>query len=232
MPEHDELAFLMSVSSATEYSALAGRLRAAGWSDCGAGDWAFALRSPLGGYAARISPFDPAARYTALLYSRAAGTRQVPALVAQRSLAGGAELTVMEFLRPVPQATAAEFLRAITRRDAEVAELADTIAEVHALGAQEQPWWGPVDSNPANVMRGNDHRLVVSDLFYADGPRLYAAARTDPDRVVRDYPPERRAHFTELPLTSSGGWSEPDRASMRAGLHAADARAQRRRRRR
>ncbi|GIM88407.1 hypothetical protein [Paractinoplanes toevensis] len=31
--------------------------RAAGWTPCGAGDWAIALRSPDGTRAARISPF-------------------------------------------------------------------------------------------------------------------------------------------------------------------------------
>jgi hypothetical protein len=34
-------------------------LLAAGWTPCGAGDWAIALRSPDGTAAARISPFDP-----------------------------------------------------------------------------------------------------------------------------------------------------------------------------
>lgn len=224
MKHRGELGFLASVTSGTEYRQLERQLRALGWAECGAGDWAFALRSPRGAYAARISPFDPAAPYVAMLYRRATGTGQVPALAGHRTLAGGADLTVMEFLRPVPQRVAAEFLRSIDRRDPEVAELADAIAEVHALVASEQPWWGPLDSNPANVMRGNDDRLLVTDLFYADGPRLYAAASTDPDRVVRDYPPQKRRHFTELPLTSSGGWDEDERDRLTAGLAAADQR--------
>lgn len=53
-------------------------LLAAGWTPCGAGDWAIALRSPDGTTAARISPFDPTGPYTAALYRQAGHTRQVP----------------------------------------------------------------------------------------------------------------------------------------------------------
>lgn len=179
---------------------------------------------PSGTVAARISPFDPAGPYSATLYREAAHTRQVPALIDHRVLAGGADLTVMEFLSPVSEEEGIAFQRSIRRRDPSVAELADHIAVVHARGAREQPWWGPLDDNPANVMRGSDGRLVVADLFYADGPALYAAVKSDPDRIVHDYPEHLRRHMTELPLASSGGWSEGEAARMRAGLAAADAR--------
>ena len=74
-------------------------------------------------------------------------------------------------------------------------------------------------------MRGSDGRLVVADLFYADGPALYAAVLSDPDRIVRDYPEHRRRYMTELPLASSGGWAAGTAERMRAGLAAADERA-------
>ncbi|WP_439691348.1 hypothetical protein ACRQ4B_10270 [Curtobacterium sp. SP.BCo] len=199
-------------------------LRAAGWTPCGTGDWATALRSPSGTLAVRISPFDPAGPYSAMLYREAAHTRQVPALVEHRVLSGGADLTVMEYLEPVTEAEGTAFQQSIARRDAPVAALADHIAAVHARGAREQPWWGPLDDNPANVMRGSDGRLVVADLFYADGPALYATVRRDPDRIVRDYPEPLRRHMTELPLASSGGWAAGDAERMRAALAAADER--------
>jgi hypothetical protein len=53
-------------------------LLADGWSRCGVGDWAVVLADPRGDVAARISPFDPVAPYTAELFRLAAGTRQVP----------------------------------------------------------------------------------------------------------------------------------------------------------
>jgi hypothetical protein len=82
-------------------------LLAAGWTPCGAGDWAIALRSPDGTAAARISPFDPTGPYSASLYREAAHTRQVPELFAHRRLSGGGDLQLMEWLRPVPQPDAA-----------------------------------------------------------------------------------------------------------------------------
>ncbi|MFJ3385507.1 MULTISPECIES: hypothetical protein [unclassified Curtobacterium] len=199
-------------------------LRAAGWTHCGTGDWAWALRSPGGRTVARISPFDPAAPYSAALYRRASSTGQVPGLLGHRVLAGGGDLTLMEYLEPVPEPEAAAFHRSIAAGAPDVAVLAAHIASVHALGAAEQPWWGPLDDNPANVMRGRDGRLVVADLFYADGPDLYRTVRDDPDRVARAYPEHLRRFMTELPLASSGGWPAGDAESMRAAMAAADAR--------
>jgi hypothetical protein len=218
-------AFLHHLTPGQPWTDVVATLERLGWTPCGTGDWAVALRSPSGALAARISPFDPAGPYSALLYRRAAHTRQVPALVDHRVLEGGADLTVMEYLEPVPEDVGAAFHRALAMRDPSVAELADHIDHVHALGRAEQPWWGPLDDNPANVMRGSDGRLVVADLYYADGPALYATVRSDPDRIVRDYPEHLRRHMTELPLASSGGWPSGDAELMRAALAAADARA-------
>lgn len=200
------------------------QLRAVGWTPCGTGDWAWALRSPDGSAVARISPFDPAAPYSAALYRRAAATGQVPALIGHRVLDGGGDLTVMEALEPVTETEAAAFHRLLATGAPEVAELVRHIRAVHAQGASEQPWWGPLDDNPANVMRGADGRFVVTDLYYADGPDLYRTVRDDPDRVVRAYPEPRRRYMTELPLASSGGWADGDAERMRAALAAADAR--------
>ncbi len=216
---YDEL-----LDAAMPWTDVVSALQTHGWTPCGTGDWATALRSPSGALAARISPFDPAGPYSAMLYREAAHTRQVPALVEHRVLSGGADLTVMEYLSPVAEAEGAAFQQSIARRDPAVAALADHIEAVHTRGAREQPWWGPLDDNPANVMRGADGRLVVADLFYADGPSLYATVRSDPDRIVRDYPEHLRRHMTELPLASSGGWAEGDAERMRVALAAADER--------
>jgi hypothetical protein len=97
-------------------------LLAAGWTPCGAGDWAIALRSPDGTAAARISPFDPTGPYTAELYRLAGHTRQVPELFAHRRLVGGGDLQVMEWLQPVAEDEAVAFHRAIALRSPEVAE--------------------------------------------------------------------------------------------------------------
>lgn len=200
------------------------RLRGAGWTPCGVGDWAWALRAPDGRSVARISPFDPAAPYAAELYRVASATGQVPVLFGHRVLVGGGDVMVMEHLEPVAEAEAVAFLQALAAGSPEVSVLAAHVRTVHARGAAEQPWWGPLDDNPANVMRGDDGRSVLTDPYYADGPRLYRTVLEDPDRVVRAYPPGRRRYMTELPLAGSGGWADGEAERMRAGLAAADER--------
>ena len=199
-------------------------LRAAGWTPSGVGDWAWALRSPDGGVVARISPFDPAGPYAAMLYRIASDTGQVPALFAHRVLDGGGDLILMEPLSSVPEAEAATFLASVVVGSPAVGALAHHLHQVHARGAAEQPWWGPLDDNPANVMRGADGRLVLTDPYYADGPDLYRTVLEDPDRVVRAFPADRRRFMTELPLAGSGGWAAGEAERMRAALAAADAR--------
>jgi hypothetical protein len=199
-------------------------LHATGWTPCGAGDWAIALRSPDGAVAARISPFDPTGRYSAALYRDAAHTRQVPKLFAHRRLTGGGDLQVLEWLRPVPEDEAVAFHRAIAMRTPEVADLVDIVRRVHERARRELPWCGPLDNNPANVRRAGDGRLVVADLFYADGPNLYATAATDPDLIVALIPEAERRFMTEIPLVASGPWEPGAQKAMCAGLAAADAR--------
>lgn len=200
-----------------------GAFRAAGWMPCGEGDWAFALRSPDGDKAVRISPFDPVGPYTAALYRQAAHTRQVPRLFAHRRLAGGGDLQVMEWLNAVDAQDAVEFHTAIAERAPRVAELVDIVRRIHAEALRELPWCGPLDQNPSNVMRGGDGRLVACDLYYADGPNLYAMAASDPGGFAQRMPEHERRFMTEIPLAVSGPWAAASREAMRAGLAAADA---------
>jgi len=198
--------------------------RAAGWTFCGVGDWALALRSPDGTAAVRIGPFDPLGPYTAMLYREAAHTRQVPQLFAHRRLTGGGDLQVMEWLDAVPTAAGAAFHRALAERAPEVAELADIIHRVHQRADAELPWCGPLDTNPDNVMRAADGRLVVADLFSAAGPKLYKTAAENPDLVVATIPESERRFMADIPLTNSGPWEPGAQDALRAGLAAADSR--------
>jgi hypothetical protein len=200
-------------------------LRAAGWTACGAGDWAIALRSPDGTAVARISPFDPAGPYTAALYREAARTRQVPELFAHRRLTGGGDLQIMEWLQPVPEPEAVAFLEAIARREPAVADLVDVVRRVHERAELELPWLGlKFDDNPDNVMRAADGRLVAADLLGPDGPKLYATVASDPDLVVAWIPEAERRFMTDIPLTATGAWEPEVRDAMRSALAAADAR--------
>ncbi|TWS26414.1 hypothetical protein FK268_04050 [Tsukamurella sputi] len=199
---------------------------AAGWTRCGAGDWAIALASPDGALVARISPFDPVGPYSAALYREAAGTGRVPALHAHRRLVGGGDLQVMERLHEAPQALAEAFHRSIAAGEEAVAELAAIVARIHADALRELPWCGPLDTNPSNVMRRADGTPVLIDPYYADGPDLYATAGNDPDLFVTRIPEAQRRFMTEIPLASSGPWPEAERAAMRNAVAAADARSE------
>ena len=130
----------------------------------------------------------------------------------------------MEWLRPVAEDAAVAFHRAIAMRIPEVAALVDVVRRVHERARRELPWCGPLDHNPANVMRAADGRLVVADLFYADGPNLYATAATDPELIVAKIPEAERRFMTEIPLAASGRGRKGAQEAMRVGLAAADAR--------
>lgn len=199
--------------------------RSAGWIPCGAGDWAIALRSPDGKLAVRISPFDPTGPYTATLYQAAVHTGQVPRLHAHRRLSGGGDLQVMEWLAPASEPDAVGFLQAVVEGATPAEDLAQIVRAVHSRALAELPWCGPLDVNPANVMRGDDGRLVVTDLFYADGPALYAQAMTAPEAFVATMPEEERRFMTEIPLAASGPWPDAERKALRRALAEADKRS-------
>lgn len=217
----DESAFRPTFPPGADHLVAEQELLAHGWSRCGVDDWAVVLASPSGRLAARISPFDPVAPYTAELFRRAAGTRLVPTLHAYVELEGGAVCTFMERLEPVPPETAVGFFAALEARLPRMRELAAALDQVHAEAAAELPWCGPIDSNPSNVMaRGGE--LVLTDPFYADGPNLYGSLATDASVVARSIPPERRRHMFELPMAESGPWDPGERERLRSSLAEAD----------
>lgn len=195
------------------------------WTRCGAGDWAIALCTPDGEFAARISPFDPTGPMTAELYRQAAHTGRVPRIAHHARLEGGGDLLVMEHLEPAPRAEAADFLADIAADAPSLRELATILRRVHAEGAALLPWCGPLDTNPTNIMRRHDGTLVLTDPFYADGPSLYSAALHDPQRVARLIPRRERRYITEIPLAESGPWPEGEQDRLSAALAAADASA-------
>lgn len=212
------------LGTATNHVVAERTLTEMGWTRCGAGDWAIALRSPDGALAARISPFDPTGPITAELYRRAATTGQVPQLVHHTRLEGGGDLFVMEHLQPAPPEEAATFLADIAGRAPSLRVLGTIVRQMHAKALSLLPWCGPLDTNPANVMSRHDGTLVLTDPFYADGPNLYAAALQDPDRVARLISPEARRYMSEIPLAGSGPWLEGEQERIREGLRAADER--------
>lgn len=175
--------------------------------------------------AARISPFDPTGPYAAALYREATATGQVPILHAHRRLAGGGDLQDHGVAGSRPRTRRRSRPPGNCELVLEYEELVDTIQRIHERAKAELPWCGPLDDNPSNIMRASDGHLVVTDLFYADGPDLYATAAEDPDLVVARIPEHERRYLTEIPLAGSGGWQPGDQEAIRAGIDAAEVRA-------
>jgi len=219
----DELLVLDALAADADYEIAESLFTSHGWERCGVGDWAVVLRSPSGGLAARISPFDPVSRYTVRLFREASDTRQVPVLHAHRELEGGAVLTVMEHLLPADQDVAASFFEALEEARPEVATLAEVVGRILADAVDDLPWCDRVDPNPANVMRRTDGSLVLTDPFFADGRSLYGSLLTDATVVARTIPADKRRHMFHLPLAESGPWDPVAREKMQAALAAADA---------
>ncbi len=194
-----------------------------GWSVCGQGDWAIALRSPDGRTAARISPFDPSAPYTAALYRAGQASGWFPRLHLERHLDGGAHLLLMEFLEPVDTAIGAAIHKRLQEPDPAIEPAAALLLRFHREAAAALPWCGPIDDNPSNIMRAADGSLRITDPFYADGPALYRTLATEPITVARAIPAASRRHILEIPLAGSGGWDDTERDRMRDGLARADA---------
>jgi len=107
---------------------------------------------------------------------------------------------------------------------AALAELARAVARIHAEALRDLPWCGPLDDNPANVMRTASGTPVLIDPYFAGGPDLYATAEHDPDQLVARIPEPERRYMTEIPLAGSGPWSAVDRAALREKIARADAR--------
>lgn len=224
MPDPHRHAVLAALDADATHRDVETLLRDAGWSPCGAGDWAVALASPGNDIVARISPFDPIGPYTAQLYAEAAPTGLVPRLLRHERLAGGGDLQLMERLIPVPEPVATDFLDRLAGGAAALAELARVVRRVHEDALRDLPWCGPLDTNPSNVMRAPDGRLVLIDPYYADGPNLYEMAESDPDRFVTTIPEDQRRFLTEIPLAWSGPWETTEREALCARLERADLR--------
>ncbi|MFG3340250.1 hypothetical protein [Glycomyces sp. NPDC048151] len=199
----------------------AGWLLADGWNVCGAGDWATVWRSPDGGLAARVSPFEPAYEVFVRLCRALPGNPLLPRVELDSPLEGGGRITVMEFLTPAGGDRAAEVWR---RWDA--AEPGDPVAAVraeaerlHAEAAEAVPYWGGLDRNPGNVMATPSGETRLVDLFYAEGLVIYGELLKDPDRVLASFPPERRRYLAEIGAVVRQSTSEEIAALRKVASH-------------
>jgi len=181
-----------------------------GWTPCGVGDMAVALRSPRGLLAARVCPFDPAHPPFVELCRSCSGNPYLPRIDLAVALNGGGALTVMEFLAPAGPTVAAE----VSRRWREGGGDSDFDAvrrEALAVDAECRacvPWWDGIDLNDGNVRRSVDGAVTLVDLFCLDGPALYGQILQDADVVRRQLPEDQRRHVLHIPYLARE--SSPD----------------------
>ena len=221
-PELEPLGALQE--SSVDHGEIEQSLIAAGWTRCGEGDWAIALRSPTAQYCARISPFDPAFEYQVELYDSARGNPWLPRLDLKRGLEGGGCLMVMEFLQSVDKFMAAEIRRRLEQGDFADPDLelaAAAIARVHAKAQRELRWCGSLDFNPGNFMQDASGQVKIIDPFYMQGKELYGHVLSDPAEVLALFPAEKRRFMFEIPVIAREA-TEQEVSNLKASLAAAE----------
>ncbi|MEU6859955.1 hypothetical protein AB0B28_13915 [Glycomyces sp. NPDC046736] len=191
---------LFSEFAGLTHREVAGRLLGAGWDVCGVGDWAVVWRSPDGSQVARVCAFEPAYGVFVGLCRALSGHPMLPRVDFDAALAGGGRVTVMEFLLPA-EPEAAEAVRGrwnTAGEDDPISAVRREAERANARAEVDVPFWGGLDTNPANVMRRADGSPVLVDLFYADGPVIYRHLAQDPARVAAAFAPEQRAFIDEI----------------------------------
>lgn len=201
-------------------------LTALGWTRCGEGDWAVALRSPSGRHAARISPFDPACEFQVEICRTHPVSRYFPRLDLHIDLEGGGCLQVMEFLHPVDEEAALALRRRLEEGDCvdpDLGRAAAAMARVHARAQRTLRWCGALDLNAGNFMRDQFGQVKVIDLFFMEGQELYGRVLTDPSEVLRLFPAAKRRYMFEIPYLIREATAEQIR-DLRESLATAEAR--------
>ena len=201
---HDpELVPLLGVRwPAVDHRVAQDRLGRLGWTRCGQGDWAYALRSPSGRLVARVSPFEPGYGYFVDLCERCAGNRYVPRVDLATPLDGGGHLAVVEYLHsPADKSVVERFLRQWehpAEADADLRTLRHDVDAIDEWGRRNVRWWIGIDIGERHVLLSSDGNLKVIDLFGVGWGILDDLVK-DPHAFARRVPPDRCRHILDIP---------------------------------
>ncbi len=171
-----------------------------GWVPCGVGDWAVALRSPDGAFAARVCPFDPAYWAFVDLCRACAGNRWLPEIELAAGLEGGGSVVFLEFVAPVDHPVTGQFAGQWRARagDPEFAEVRRAARMIDAQYRASTPWWGRCDLDDAHIFAAAG-RPVLIDVFCMAGTELYRAILDDVAEVHRRIPREQMRYALDIP---------------------------------
>jgi hypothetical protein len=170
-----------------------------GWTLCGEGDWALAIRSPDGRMVARVSAFEPSYGWFVELCRRTVGNPSFPQIHLVTNLEGGGQLAVLDCLTPVTGTDEAAFRQ---RWNDETDPDPDLVAAREASRAPDAqcrataPFWMGIDLDDQRHARRRRahpaHRPGRSDQGADDGADLYRPRRVLPADSAREVPPHAR----------------------------------------
>lgn len=196
-----------------------------GWTKCGEGDWAIALRSPDGALAARVSPFEPSYGWFVELCDRLPGNPYLPRIYFVSELEGGGQLAVLEYLTPSSEAEANAFLlrwKDDADPDPDLRRLRDAVEALDEECRETVRFWMGIDLGARHVMRAADGQVKLIDLLGLAGGPMVEQIEADVEEFLRVIPRHRCRYMLEIPHMS-GSFAAEDRAKVTAAFAAYDA---------
>jgi hypothetical protein len=189
----------------------------AGWLQIGVGDWSWVLADSGGGWAARVTPFDPAYRMHAESCLGGPPNRWLPRLSALMPLRQDGYVVVMERLYPADEVAASAFCAALAIRndsgyvlppgapfeaadDADLAALRARLLALLADGARRYQVWGGSDIRPGNVMADGQGQLKLIDPIFIRGRAIVEALRDGRRDQLTDFSRCQLEDFLTIPV--------------------------------
>lgn len=189
-----------------------------GWTKCGEGDWAIALRSPDGMKAARISPYEPSYKWFIELCRRMPDNPYLPRIFRTSQLQGGGHAAILEYLEPATDAEQAAFYKA-WQHDTELRPALEALdRECRATVS----FWMGIDLGD-HVMRSLDGQIKLIDLVGVSGNAMIDQIYADIDEFFRIIPRDSCRYFLEL-AHFSRSYAAEDRRRVAAIFAEYDAR--------
>ncbi|GAB4005356.1 hypothetical protein GCM10029992_53000 [Glycomyces albus] len=191
-----------------DHRQVSARLLADRWTVCGLGEWATVWRSPDGGQAARVCPFEPGYHVFVELCRRLAGHRLLPRVDFDAALSGGGRVTVMEFLYRSERSLYEQVRGRWEAGAGEFGAVREAARRLDAGARESLPFWGGLDLNPHNVMTTFSGEVKLVDLYFMSGEELYAALLRDPVAFAEVIPAERCEYLTEIAFIAQNSTPE------------------------
>lgn len=201
-----------------------------GWRQIARGDWSWVLVDLQGARAARVTPFDPAYLMHARACLEGPPNRWLPRVEAIWPLRRDGYVTVMELLKPAPEAEAAAFCAALgvgndsgyvprgaaaaLAPDEDLLILRDRVEALIAAGARRYRVWGGSDVRPGNVMMDVQGGLRLVDPVFLSGPKIVEAIQSGRIDLLADFSHGQLEDFLTIPAFTPGPGAEDLRRKL------------------